>query len=143
MQMQMDSQGNKFVNDHFVYVASCDSLAAAASFTANISIEADSQFVAVKMSYMADLAGAPQTESTRVIPLIDVYITDSGSGRNLQNTGVPIANIAGEGGLPLVLPVPREFKPSSNISITFRNYSMATTYTNVKLSLIGYKRFKV
>lgn len=132
----------KFWQDYFTYVALCPSVIAAASFTANINIEADSTFTVVKTAYFADITGAAQTDSTRVVPLINISISDSGSGRNLQNIPVPIDCIAGRGELPYVWPVPREFKPSSNISVTFQNYSAATTYENVKFCMLGFKRFR-
>ncbi len=141
MQVEIGPNGKKYINDFFVYVADCPVLAPAASFTSNISIEADSEFILVKYAYVADMLGAAQTEGTQVIPLVDVYVTDSGSGRNLQNKGVPISALAGRGQLPMVLPIPRSFKPSANISVTFRNESAGTTYNGLKLCLIGYKRF--
>lgn len=141
VQKIVNGHTRRFILDHFVYNAEVPSLAPGATVSISIPIEADSMFTAVKMSYMSDIAAAAQTDGTRVIPLIRVGIQDSGSGRNLQNTSVPINSIAGNGGLPMVLPVPREFLASSNITITFTNYSAATTYTNTLLSLIGFKSF--
>jgi hypothetical protein len=134
---------SNIVKDHFIYRAAVDTLAAGSIKTSIIQIEADSSFVAVKCSYFADIAGAPQTEDTRVIPLVRVQIQDSGSGRNLQNFSIPIDTIAGRGELPFVLPIPREFKASSNIKFTFENYSAATTYANVEFILAGYKTFNL
>ena len=133
--------GRKFVQDDFIYGVNVASLAAAASVTQNISIEADSNFLVVKASYFASIAGAAVTDSTRVIPLVSVSITDSGSGRNLQNIPIQISSLAGNDGLPMVWAIPREFKASSNISVTFTNTSAATTYTNLSLALIGVKQF--
>lgn len=127
------------IKDHYTYVAKVSTLAAAASLTDTVTIEADSDFVWVKASYFADIAGAAQTQSTFVVPLVTLVINDSGSGRNLQNEAVPLDSIAGRGLLPFVLPVPRQFKARSSINFTFANYSAATAYANVYLSLIGYK----
>lgn len=129
------------IKDHFVYSAKVDTLAAGAIKTSIIQIEADSSFIAVKCSYFADIAGATQTEDSRVVPLVRIQIQDSGSGRNLQNISVPIDTIAGRGELPFVLPIPREFKASANIKVTFENYSAATSYSNVEFVLTGYKTF--
>lgn len=131
----------KFILDHFIYSGVVAALAPGASASVTIPIEADSMFTLVKSSYVADIAGAAQTEDTRVIPLISVAITDSGSGRNLQNLPVPMSALAGHEGLPMVWPVPREFLASSTITMTFTNTSAATTYNNVVLSLIGFKSF--
>jgi len=138
----IDSNGTKWVQDYYAYVANAGlTLAAGASITVSLSVEADSTFILTKMASSADLAGAAQTDSTRVIPLITVSIVDSGSGRNLQNAPVPMGLLSGHDGLPFVLPVAREFKPSSNIAVTFTNYSAATVYANPRLVLFGYKKF--
>lgn len=136
-----DESGQRYVPDHFIYKAVVTSLAASASLTAQIAIEANSDFVWLKTAYVADIAGAAQTDSTRVIPLVRVAITDSGSGANLQNLPIPIGAMGGNGGLPLAMSQPRVFSANSNISITFTNYSAATTYANVELMFIGYRKF--
>lgn len=129
--------------DHYIYVARGGTLAAGASFTDQIQIQNDSSFVLVKLAYFADILGAAQTNDTRVIPLIEISITDTGTGRALQNYSVPISSLAGHEGLPLVLPKSREFKGASTIGVTFTNVSAAITYNNVRLSLIGYKEFSL
>lgn len=135
-----DANG-KFYKDFYFYKAQVTGLAAATSATSVINIEANSDFIWLKTAYAADLAGAAQTEDSRVLPLVRVAITDSGSGRQLQNLPIPLTSMGGHEGLPFNLPVPREFQKNSNISITFTNYSAATTYTNVEIVLIGYKKF--
>lgn len=137
-----DKNGDAWVQDYYCYVASAATLAFGTSVTVTLNVEADSNFILTKMAYACDLAGAAQTDSTRIIPLINASIVDSGSGRNLQNLPVPIGVLGGHDGLPFVLPVAREFKPSSSIAVTFANYSAATTYNNVKLMLFGYKKFR-
>ena len=136
-----DENGRKYVPDHFIYKAVVSALAAAGSSTAQIAIEANSDFVWLKTAYFADIAGAAQTEETRVIPLVRVAITDSGSGVNLQNLPIPVPAMAGHEGLPLAMSQARIFSANSNISITFTNYSAATTYANVELMFIGYRKF--
>lgn len=139
--MQNPDVQTNVVKDHFVYRAAVDTLAPGASKTSIIQIEADSNFIAVKCSYFADIAGGTQTEDTRVVPLVRIQIQDSGSGRNLQNAAIPIDTIAGRGELPFVLPIPRQFKANANIKVTFDNYSAATTYANVEFVISGYKTF--
>lgn len=137
-----DKDGQAWVQDYYCYVASAGTLANGAALTVTLNVEADSNFILTKMAYACDIAGGAQTDSSRVIPLINVAITDSGSGRNLQNLPVPIGVLAGHDGLPFVLPVAREFKPSSSIAVTFTNYSAASPYNNVKLMMFGYKKFR-
>lgn len=138
--IQTDEKGRRFVPDHFAYVVRVSALAAGASASASINIEANSDFVWMKTAYNADVAGATQTEDSRVIPLVRMSITDSGSGVNLQNAPVPVSAIAGHEGLPQVLSQPRAFAANSNVSFTFSNYSAATTYANLEVTLIGYRK---
>lgn len=133
--------GYRYTLDYFTYSINFAALANGATASNQIAISADADFVVQKMSYFATLAGAPQTDSSRVVPLATVQITDSGSGRNLQNEGVFINSIFGQGELPFMLPVPRVFSANSNIKFTVTNVSAADTYESLQLSLIGYKRF--
>jgi hypothetical protein len=97
---QVDEKGRRYIADHFEYSAYVATLANGASATSQIQIEADADFIWVKTLYMADASGASQTDSTRIIPLVAAAITDTGSGRNLQNRAIPLATMAGHEGLP-------------------------------------------
>lgn len=131
------------VNEFFIYSTErIASLAAGVTATRVISIMANTSFVWQGLAVAADIAGAPQTESSRVIPLVDVIITDTGTGNQLMNGPVPLVSLAGSQGLPSLIPQPKIFKPSSNITVTFKNYSASTTYENLQLSFIGYQEFK-
>lgn len=142
MQIKTAENGQKYVNDHYIYVAEITStLNAGAQQTVTINIEADSNFTWVKSAVFASLAGAAQTQATQVLPQVEVQIQDSGSGRLLQNLPVPVSSMAGNGQLPFVLPVPRLFKARSTISFTFTNNSAAENYSVFALSLIGFKTF--
>ncbi len=126
----------------FSYTLQTASIAAGATDTDTVNIENDSQFVWTKTSYFADLAGAVQTDATRVIPLVTAQITDSGSARQFFDTPQPINNIAGQGNIPFILPAPFIFKNNANINVTFTNYSAATTYTNVIITLHGFRIYQ-
>lgn len=136
-------ENGRFYKDFFFYKATVADLGPGVSKTNVINIEANSDFIWLKCAYSADIAGAAQTEDSRVIPLVRVSITDSGSGRQLQNLPIPVSNMAGHDGLPLNLPEPREFQKNSNISFTFTSYDASATYANVELVLMGYKKFYV
>lgn len=134
--------GKKYSRDYYTYAIEIPTLTVAAAVaTGQISIDADSDFVWEKSSYFADVAGAAQTDANKVVPLVSVAITDSGSGRNLQNIPVPIDTIAGRAGLPFLVPSPRVFAANSNITLVFTNYSAATDYANLYYVFIGYKKF--
>ena len=130
------------LKDFYAYTVSFTALASGASATGSINIEADSSFVAVKLSYSADIAAAAQTDSSRVIPLVTLQLTDTGSGRNLINQATPIPNLFGTGQIPFILPIAREFKANSTLNFAVTNYDAASTY-NLYLTLSGQKIFKL
>lgn len=126
--------------DFFIYEIDFAALAPAASATAQLAVQADADFIWSKAAQMSDIAAAAETVSSQVIPLASVLITDSGAGRQLMNTAVPIFNIFGNGQIPFILPRPRIFRSQSVVTVQVTNYSAATTY-NIKLSFIGEKGF--
>jgi hypothetical protein len=129
------------LKDFFIYHIDFPSIASGASATDNIQIQADADFETQKLTYFSDIAGAVQTLSTQVVPLVTVLITDAGSGRQLMNVPVSIPELFGDGRIPFILPTPRIFAARSNITFTLANFSAATTY-RVRLSLIGTKLFQ-
>lgn len=131
----------EIARDFFVYGVNFLALAAGASATNSINIQADSDFVAQKLAYRADVAAAGQTYSTRVIPLCAVIITDTGSGRQLMNQAINLTDFFGTGESPFILPQPKVFRANSLISVTVANYDAAQTY-NLRLSFIGVKSFQ-
>ncbi len=124
--------------DFYTYEAEALLLAAGASANDVINIEADSNFILQKLSYIADIAAAAFTDSTRPIPLVNVQLIDTGSGRQLMQNPIPIPSMFGTGQLPFILPNPRLFMRNSTIQIAFTNFDAAITY-NVRLAFIGYK----
>lgn len=130
-----------FARDYFVYELDFSGLAAGGSSTQTFTIQADSDFLWSKATMFADIAGAVQTDSTRVIPLCTCLIQDTGSGRNLMSAAAPLPSIFGTGELPLILPRQRLFVARAQVSVTVSNFSAATAY-NVRLSFIGEKAFR-
>lgn len=129
--------------DFFTYTLSATTLAAAGTATSTVNIQADADFVCTQFCVMADVAGAAQTTSSIVVPLVRALINDTGSGRNLSDVAVDLSAIGGTGQLPYILPVARRFSARSTIQCTFTNYSNATTYANVRLYLLGYKAWSL
>ncbi len=140
--VETDANGRRFIKDHFIYSVVANGLAAGASISSLINIEANSDFVWLKSSYRSD-SGATQTESTRQIPVVNVAITDSGSGVNLQNIPTPISSLAGHEGLPLNISVPRTFNANSTITLTFSNAESVGAAKNITFSMIGYRKFYI
>lgn len=134
--------GAKIYTDFYVYSAVFTALAVGASATQNITVQADSDFILQKLTYQADIGAAAMTDSSRVVPLVTVLITDSGSGRQIMDRAIPVATFFGTGKLPFILPNPKVFKARANITIQATNYSAASAY-NLYLSFIGIKTFTV
>lgn len=138
-----DIGGRQYVaRDYYVYQEdfAVANLTAGSTLNGSVEIQADSDFIWQKAVYAADLSGAAQTDSGRVIPLVTVQLIDTGSGRNLFESAVPVPSVFGEGNLPFVLPVPRLFFARSTIAVQVSNYSAATAY-GLRLSFIGYKAY--
>lgn len=132
--------------DLYVYEVQAVALAASASVTDAIQIEADSSFILQKLTYFATPEVFPAqaasalglVESQRLIPPVSVIITDTGSGRQLMQNPIPIPSLFGSGALPFILPNPRLFMRNSTIQVTFTNLDNVNAWT-VRLAFIGYK----
>jgi hypothetical protein len=129
------------VRDFFVYELDFGSVAAAGTASSSFTVQADSNFLWQYGNYFADLAGAAQTDSGRVIPLMSATILDTSSGRQLMSAAVPIASLFGTGQLPFLLPTPRFFRAQTQVTVNVTNFSAATAYVT-KLQFIGTKFFK-
>lgn len=129
---------NIILKDFFAYELDFAALAAGANATGQLAIQADSGFQLQKMMYFADIASGPQTNDSRVVPLVSAQITDTGSGRNLASSAVPLPSWFGTGNLPFILPTPKIFSPKATITVVLSNFSAATAY-NLKLTFIGQK----
>lgn len=127
--------------DFFVYEAFVDQIAPAGVAADTIQIQADADFIWQKSTYEADDAGAAQTDATRVIPLVLIQITDTGSNRQLFFNPIPIVNVFGTGRVPFILPNPRLFIKTSTIQIDFTSFEAADD-RSVRLSFIGYKFYR-
>lgn len=128
----------------FVYqTPNIATLAAGANSQQPVQFDQDSVFVWQKIAYFADLAGAVQTDSSRVLPLVTMQITDSGNSQGYFNAPIPLPAVAGDGRLPGVLPAPMYCRPNSTLLFNFTNFSAATPYNNLRVQLIGIKLFGV
>lgn len=107
--------------------------------TNNIQIDGDADFYMVAMTYQVDIAGALQTDATRIVPLITVLINDTGSQKNMSNRPVPLPSIAGTGNEPYRIIRPRIFARNSTIQFNWSRYAVAGTNYHVEFTLHGYK----
>lgn len=143
-QVKTTANGDKYIDDYFVYTATFSAIAPGTIQTQNINIEADSDFIAERISQYTVLdygSTTGETHATRFNSYLKVSIKDSGSGRDLQDEPVFLQSISGNGQLPFVLPVPRWFKANSTINIRVENEGTADTYAECQIAFIGIKRF--
>lgn len=142
MRNAMGENGSRTVyEDFYVYQLNFLSLAGATSATGNINIQASSDFVLQKMTYAANIGAAIQQDQTRVIPIVNMQVTDAGSGNTLFSASTPVSAIMGDGRLPFILPKPKIFPAKSTITVDVSNLTSATTY-NLFLSFIGYRVYR-
>jgi len=116
-------------------------LANGVTLDATITIDKKSDFEIFSLAYMTDIAGAPQTEATRVLPLVRVQFNDSGSQQNWFLKPIPLAAIAGAGELPGLMLQRRIIFGNSSMTVTYTNFSAGTTYANMQLVLVGRKLY--
>lgn len=126
--------------EFYVYGIDFEAVAAGTPANGSIQVQADSNFELQKLSFFADIALGDQEQATRVLPLITVQFTDTGTGRQMFNTPIAIPSIMGDGQIPFILPTTKTFQANASILVTLANYSSATDY-NVRISLIGSKVF--
>lgn len=123
--------------DFFVYEASFNPLPAApAVLQIPINIQNDSSFLLCELNLSAFSAvGVPV-----VAPDYLCTITDTSSGRALQDFPTHVANIFGTGLLPFKLPEPKLFPANTVIQVALANQTPLAA--RVEVSLIGMKIFK-
>ena len=115
-------------------------LALLGTSTTNIQIQVDSDFLIEKMSFNADLAGAAQTETSRVLPNVNVLLTNTASGRNLMNVQFPLTGVFGGGELPFILPRQYLLPGSSTLQIQLVSFE-AVSVPFITLNFIGRKLY--
>lgn len=151
---QQHLENIQYAEDVFTYSTSVDgvnsfgAISPQNSANAQIQIEADSYFKWVKATFRAWTGSISDgslstTVGERPVPTALVEITDSGSGRKLQNTPIPIQSVFGTGSLPYIIPLPRVFLPRSTISFEVTNIAAAgSSDLFVVLELHGLKGFE-
>lgn len=138
----------QYAEDIFTYSTNFDALQGIppqGRATANIQIENDSYFKWIKATYSAwtNTVSVGRTRGTRIIPIALVEITDSGSGRRLQSSPIPVDSVFGTGEFPFILPLPRIFLPRSTITLEVTNLAaIGQANLNLQLSLHGVKGFE-
>ena len=106
-----------------------------------VQIQSDSDFELLEIMQATDIAGALQTDSSRIIPLATITIQQSGSGVDIMPQPVPLSAIAGDGRLPFILPESKIWPGNASMSVTLTRYAVAGTTYNIRLAFAGRKLF--
>lgn len=128
--------------DLFDYVfPTFTTLAAAATAQQQVLIQNDSDFECRRISWFATIANAAFVSAAIPVPSVTALLTDSGSGRNLENNPVPLTTIAyGPLQQPFDVPWPKIFARNSTVTLTLANFDAAASY-NIRVTLHGRKIF--
>jgi hypothetical protein len=129
------------VRDFFIYELDFAALASGGVASSSFTIQTDSNFLWQEGCFFADIAGAAQEDSTRVLPLVSCLLIDTSSGRQLSSSSVPLTSQFGPGDKPYILPTPRFFRANTQVTVSLTNFSADTAY-NLRLQFIGTKFFK-
>lgn len=138
---------NQFSLDPFTYIVNFLPATASANTDGSFIVQADSAFAICKTSvFVTDTSNAAVAElqpfgsglTTGLLPFL-VTMTDSGSGRSLSNSAVPIDSWFGTAMRPYIFPSPKILDPSSQFQVTIQNLS--ATDRRVRLSFHGFKIF--
>lgn len=136
-----------FQLDPFTFVIQFLPLTASQTLTDNFITQADSGFAIVKTTYVAtDTADAGVANlqpfgsggTTSVVPFL-VTLSDSGSGRDLMNSGVHIDNLFGTAARPFIWAKVKVLDPNSTFAARVQNLS--ATSRNLRLAFHGFKIF--
>lgn len=121
----------------FTYTMIFTSVASLATATANLLIDAASDFLIVSQA----VAAVDDVTTLAVASAALIQINDSGSSSNLFNAPIPLTNAFGTAQLPFLLPMPRLFSANSTITGTLNNKTTANA-TTFFLTFQGMKIWK-
>lgn len=139
--MAKNQQAQIIGDDWYIYDSNVLALVGGGSDTDTINIQANSDFVLYQTFFTAFIGDGPVLFDQRVLPLVSVQLTDTGSGQQLFSNNIPITNAFGTAQRPYILPSPRRFRANTTLTIAYNNFSAATTY-NLYLAFAGKKIFR-
>jgi len=125
---------------NFAVSGAASALAAGATLTVNINIQADADFLILNQTYDVNSNNSAKTASNVNIPNIGILMTDTGSGYQMMDAAVPVAEIFGNGQFPYVLPNPKLLPAKATLQIIANNFEQAQAY-NLRLAFNGVKLY--
>lgn len=124
----------------FVHMAVTAAAGLAPAADVPLSVEIPQDFLIQAGTYFADVAGAAQTDSTRVIPLVTVVLSDIGTSYNYSDVGVPVPSLFGTGEAPYIWPTPRFIPGGTRLGVRLVSFRAAAGDTyNLRLGFHGHK----
>lgn len=143
------NQGMQPWNDQGSYVArsmytyesdTTASLAAGASANLTFNIAGDSDFFWNKFAVWALVGGVATLRNAEQLAAVTILVTNTTTGRSYSSSATPLANVAGTGTLPFILPQITYWQAKSTIAIALQNVGNAA-YSAIYLSFMGIKAF--
>jgi len=131
-------QGKQIQTDPFTYLATF-SFSSATTLPFNINIQADSDFIILQTMYFVNVAAASQERSTQALFNGTVLMTDTGSGRQLMDSSVPVDSLFGNGQFPYIWPSPKMLSSKSTFQV--QATQIESTTQTLYLSFSGIKVF--
>jgi hypothetical protein len=126
--------------DFFVYHTNFLPLAAGATVTNTIAVEADSDFLITEVrAIVTDTTNLVFTATTTGAPIL-FSLDDTGSGRRFQNQAIHLDEARGTGREPGYLPFAKLIRANSVINVQLQNLDPGNAF-NVRLGLWGFKVF--
>lgn len=138
---QMASPDRYTAKNSFIYLQAITTLAPGGSTTSSFNLDGDSDFFWSKLAAWAMVADDGTTNAIIEVPAVTIIITNTTSGRQYMNAGVPLNSIAGDAGLPFILPMDTYWPAKATIQVAYANVSDNKTYSDIFLSFIGIKAF--
>jgi len=140
--MSVGQARKNFTLDMFTFVINFLPLAASNTATGDFITQADSGFAICKTSFEVasnvNVFVANISDTPRYAPFV-ITLSDSGSGRDLSNSGVAIGTLFGPNEFPFPWPTPKILDPNSTFTARIQN--LVATAFNIRLSFHGYKIF--
>lgn len=128
--------------DWYSYQAAFAAVANGVPQSTTITIEQDSDFWITSLQQFTATSAATPTESTEILPMILIMVIDSGSGRQLFSSPIPLTSVAGNGQRPHYLRYPRLVRRSSSLQVSVLSYDPTTaSYGFVKVIFEGFKQY--
>jgi hypothetical protein len=106
-----------------------------------IKIDPDSDFELMRLTMFAAESNQPQTRASRRLPLVELQILDTGSGRGVFEQGVSVPAIFGDGSVPFILPTTHWFERGTQARVITTGGAEVDAIL-LWINLIGRKRYE-